>query len=250
MALRRRRRGRHRGRRRLRAAPCGDVSTSSSRPTARGHGAGHRAARRGARPSHGTELTAWSHGNHPAAARLAARHGCERVARPLGDAPRRPRSRCPRSERARRRDDPGLPRPDADEWSRVNAAAFAHHPEQGAMDAANLAERMAEPWFDPAGLLVADGRLGAARLPLDQAARRPPRRGVRRRRRRRPRRAAGSARLLTLAGLHHLAGLGVRRGAALRRVRQRPRRRDVYSGLGLHARRRGHPRAVPPPLTG
>jgi mycothiol synthase len=24
------------------------------------------------------------------------------------------------------------------------------------MDAANLAERMAEPWFDPAGLLVAD----------------------------------------------------------------------------------------------
>ena len=38
----------------------------------------------------------------------------------------------------------------------MNAAAFAHHPEQGSMDAANLAERMAEPWFDPAGLLVAD----------------------------------------------------------------------------------------------
>ncbi len=39
---------------------------------------------------------------------------------------------------------------------RVNAAAFAHHPEQGSMDAGELAERMAEPWFDPAGLLVAD----------------------------------------------------------------------------------------------
>ena len=39
---------------------------------------------------------------------------------------------------------------------RVNAAAFADHPEQGAMDAANLAERMAEPWFDPAGLIVAE----------------------------------------------------------------------------------------------
>ena len=45
---------------------------------------------------------------------------------------------------------------DADEVLRVNAAAFAHHPEQGSMDAADLAERMAEPWFDPAGLLVAD----------------------------------------------------------------------------------------------
>ena len=37
----------------------------------------------------------------------------------------------------------------------MNAAAFAHHPEQGSMDADELAERMAEPWFDPAGLLVA-----------------------------------------------------------------------------------------------
>ena len=45
---------------------------------------------------------------------------------------------------------------DADEVIRVNAAAFAHHPEQGSMDAGNLAERMAEPWFDPAGLVVAD----------------------------------------------------------------------------------------------
>ena len=37
----------------------------------------------------------------------------------------------------------------------MNAAAFAQHPEQGSMDADELAERMAEPWFDPAGLLVA-----------------------------------------------------------------------------------------------
>jgi mycothiol synthase len=44
---------------------------------------------------------------------------------------------------------------DADELIRVNAAAFAHHPEQGSMDATELAERMAEPWFDPADLLVA-----------------------------------------------------------------------------------------------
>jgi mycothiol synthase len=45
---------------------------------------------------------------------------------------------------------------DEAELLRVNAAAFADHPEQGRMDAAELTERMSEPWFDPAGLLVAD----------------------------------------------------------------------------------------------
>src|SRR6185436_2799235 len=98
---------------------------------------------------------------------------------------------------------------DADELVRVNAAAFAHHPEQGSMDAANLAERMAEPWFDPAGLLVAadgDRLLGfhwtkqhspdlgeVYVVGIDPAAQ-----------------GRGLGSLLTLAGLHHLAGLGVR----------------------------------------
>ena len=43
----------------------------------------------------------------------------------------------------------------------VNAAAFAHHPEQGALDATGLAVRMSEDWFDPDGLIVAveDGRM-------------------------------------------------------------------------------------------
>jgi mycothiol synthase len=50
---------------------------------------------------------------------------------------------------------------DAEALLAVNAAAFAHHPEQGALDAAGLAARMAEGWFDPAGLLLATehGRL-------------------------------------------------------------------------------------------
>ena len=44
---------------------------------------------------------------------------------------------------------------DADALLAVNAAAFAHHPEQGGLDAAGLAARMDEDWFDPEGLILA-----------------------------------------------------------------------------------------------
>ncbi|MCD9448381.1 GNAT family N-acetyltransferase, partial [Klebsiella pneumoniae] len=37
----------------------------------------------------------------------------------------------------------------------VNARAFAHHPEQGSIDAEDLAERMNEVWFDPGGFFLA-----------------------------------------------------------------------------------------------
>src|SRR5690606_12518709 len=44
---------------------------------------------------------------------------------------------------------------DSYEVLRVNRHAFADHPEQGAMDLVDMARKMAEPWFDPAGLILA-----------------------------------------------------------------------------------------------
>ncbi len=187
-------------------------------------------------------LSAWSHGDHPAAARLAGTHGFERV-RELW-VMRRPSSE-PLPELAVR---PGLTvrgylPSDADEVIRVNAAAFAHHPEQGSMDAANLAERMAEPWFDPAGLLLAvegDRVLGfhwtkqhspdlgeVYVVGIDPDAQ-----------------GRGLGKLLTLAGLHHLNDLGGARDPAVRRVRQRTGDRRLLR-TRLRARRRRHARAVP-----
>ncbi|WP_232678243.1 mycothiol synthase [Nocardioides sp. R-C-SC26] len=98
---------------------------------------------------------AWSHGGHPGAARLAAQHGWTRtrdlwvMRRPIAPETGAPGS-APAGITIR-----GYRESDRDALLTVNAGAFSHHPEQGSMDARDLADRMAEPWFDPAGLLVA-----------------------------------------------------------------------------------------------
>ncbi len=165
------------------------------------------------------QVTAWSHGDHPGAAALAARSGFRRtrellvltaerqaLAAVLPGATPAAGSGASVSAPAIRAWRAG----DHDELLRVNAAAFAHHPEQGAMDASALAERMAETWFDPAGLLVAESEGGLLGfhwtkvhgggegeiyvLGVDPAAQ-----------------GTGLGRELALAGLRHLLGAGVRR---------------------------------------
>jgi mycothiol synthase len=197
-------------------------------PDARGRGLGRELAD----PSIGGEgpVTAWSHNDHPAAAALAARFGLRRArelwvmrraaAEPL------PALALPDDVTVR-----GYVATDRDEVLRVNAEAFAHHPEQGSMDAEDLAGRMAEPWFDPAGLLVADSgerllgfhwtkqhsrELGEVYVvAIDPAAQ-----------------GRGLGRALTLAGLRHLRELGV--GELLLYVESdnAPAVR-VYAGLGF-----------------
>jgi mycothiol synthase len=102
-------------------------------------------------------VTAWSHADHPGAAALARRFGFEATRRLWVMSRAATPVEVPEIPGVTIR---GYRDSDAGEVLRVNAAAFAHHPEQGSMDAANLAERMAEPWFDPEGLLVADGGEG------------------------------------------------------------------------------------------
>ncbi|MER7488174.1 mycothiol synthase [Streptomyces sp. NPDC126497] len=110
----------------------------------------------------GKRLRVWAHGGHTAARHLAQVLGLtlfrelRQMRRPLTgmDLP-----------------DPVLPEgvgvrtfvPGRDDaaWLALNAAAFAHHPEQGSLTQRDLDDRKAEAWFDPEGFFLAerDGRL-------------------------------------------------------------------------------------------
>jgi mycothiol synthase len=106
----------------------------------------------------GPEMTLrlWAHGHHPAAARLAEALGFTRV-RDLWQMRRSlhadlPPLEVPDGIRLR----PFRPGVDDEAWLRVNARAFADHPEQGSMTAADLSLRMTESWFDPVGFILAE----------------------------------------------------------------------------------------------
>ncbi|TLM74643.1 mycothiol synthase [Pseudarthrobacter sp. NamB4] len=106
-------------------------------------------------------LKAWSHGNHEAAADLAARYGFGPIRelwkmRLTTAGADLPEVVLPEGVSLRA----FVPGRDEDAWLALNRAAFAHHPEQGSLTRADLEARMAEDWFDPAGFLLAEDREG------------------------------------------------------------------------------------------
>ena len=101
-----------------------------------------------------SRVEAWSHADHPGAARIAEHLGVPRArelrimsrptAQPLTTL-EIPDGITVRSFRPE--DEPGL--------LEVNAHAFRHHPEQGHMTSEDFEERTKEPWFSAEGLFVA-----------------------------------------------------------------------------------------------
>ncbi len=108
-----------------------------------------------------SQLRLWAHGDLPAAGRLAAAAGFERV-RALWQMRRSLQARIGRPQFA-----DGITTrtfivgQDEDAWLELNARAFAGHPEQGGWTRRDLDLREHEPWFDPAGFFLAerDGKL-------------------------------------------------------------------------------------------
>ncbi|MEU5789370.1 mycothiol synthase [Micromonospora purpureochromogenes] len=123
-------------------------------PAYRRRGTG-RALARGVLAAASGPVRAWAHGDHPSAAALGVDLGFTR-ARVLWQLRRSLAAALPA---------PRLPdgvvlrafRPGADDeaWLALNTRAFAAHPEQGRWAPADLRARLAEPWFDPAGFLLA-----------------------------------------------------------------------------------------------
>lgn len=178
-------------------------------PSHRGHGHG-RALGTGLLEQSGRRLRVWAHGGHAAARHLAQTLGMT-LFRELRQM-RRPLNGLELAE-------PVLPegvsvrtfQPGSDDaaWLEANAAAFAHHPEQGSLTQRDLDDRKAEPWFDPKGFFLAerDGRLTGfhwTKIHADEGLGEVYVVGVRP-----DAQGGGLGKALTAIGLRHLAGQGV-----------------------------------------
>ncbi|MGW0766920.1 mycothiol synthase [Streptomyces sp. NPDC002676] len=178
-------------------------------PGHRGHGHG-RALGSALLAASGKRLRVWAHGGHSAARHLAQVLGLtlfrelRQMRRPLTDL-QLPDPVLPAGVTVRT----FVPGKDDAAWLAVNAAAFAHHPEQGSLTQRDLDDRKAEPWFDPAGFFLAerDGELIGFHWTKVHAAEGlgevyvlgilPGEQG------------GGLGKALTTIGLRHLAGLGL-----------------------------------------
>jgi len=156
-----------------------------------------------------------------------------RVALPLSEEPRWPPDTEVRTF---------VPGQDDDAWLEVNNRAFANHPEQGGWIRDTLRRRLAEPWFDPAGFLLAVDDQGIAGFCWTKVH--PPSPGEQG-----PlgeifvigvdpsRQGTGLGRALTLVGLASLADRGVRTGMLYVDGANEPALR-LYRSLGFETHRR------------
>ncbi|MHC8423729.1 mycothiol synthase [Streptomyces sp. NB004] len=125
-------------------------------PAHRGRGHG-RALGSALLAASGKRLRVWAHGGHSAARHLAQVLGLtlfrelRQMRRPLAGLDL-PDPRLPDGVTVRT----FVPGRDDAAWLAVNAAAFAHHPEQGSLTQRDLDDREAEEWFDPAGFFLAE----------------------------------------------------------------------------------------------
>lgn len=130
-------------------------------PDFRSRGLGRRVVERMLAETSDGRLRLWAHGEHPAAARMAAALGFAKV-RSLWQMRRSlfaplPVPQLPDGIVVRT----FVPGQDDRAWLELNARAFAGHPEQGDWSLDDLHRRRQEPWFDPAGFFLAErgGRL-------------------------------------------------------------------------------------------
>lgn len=131
--------------------PVGEVVVH---PAARDRGVGTQLVRQLLTLAGDREPRLWSHGDHPAAAAIAAKLGLNKVRElrrmrwTVGDVPQ-PQLR----EGVRIRT--FVPGQDESAVVSVNHRAFSWHPEQGALTVEDLVAAERESWFDPAGFFLA-----------------------------------------------------------------------------------------------
>lgn len=155
-------------------------------------------------------VTAWTHGDHPAARNLATSAGLEPVRilyRMAIEVTQESFGQPQISEYTIRTFVPGE---DDAAWLELNAVAFADHPEQGQLTQADLDARMQEDWFDPAGFFLADDAQGVpvgfhwTKTPVGSSAGEVYAVGVHP-----STQGSGLGKALTLHGMNHLAASGL-----------------------------------------
>ncbi|MEW2140037.1 mycothiol synthase [Streptomyces sp. NPDC005409] len=202
-------------------------------PALRGRGHG-RAMGMALLAASGKRLRVWAHGGKPAARHLAQVLGLtlfrelRQLRRPLAEGDPLPEPVLPAGVSVRT----FVPGDDDAAWLAANAAAFAHHPEQGSLTQRDLDDRIAQPWFDAKGFFLAerDGELIGYHWTKVHAAEQlgevyvlgvhPGAQG------------GGLGKALTAIGLRHLAAQGLPT-AMLYVDADNPAALSVYEGLGF-----------------